>query len=198
MVGAVDSRRCMPTVVGSRVPKPSPIMGEGVDRQDAIARLRPARFWTLLAAAVLVASVAGTAHSGELPQDCVHPEVVLWGDGQHDDTEALNAWLRGRPAIWASDGSPVGNEIVGRTFRLSSAIYVNGGAERELRDFRLYWPERGEVVTGGTVRSSADPNTPPTSSGVTITGGDPGEGKPDDYPAAGAVAQDPAASCATS
>ena len=62
--------------------------------------------------------------------------VVLWGDGRHDDTAALNAWLRGHDAIWADTGEPVGAAIGGRSFRLSSAIYVQAGTGRVLRDFR--------------------------------------------------------------
>ena len=103
-------------------------------------------------------------------------EIVLWGDGRHDDTKALNAWLRGQPAIWGDSGEPVGAAIAGRRFRLSAAIYVPGGTGRSLEDFRLLWPERGEIVAGG----------------------DPGEGKPFETPAAAPSKPDPKASCAIS
>ena len=90
-------------------------------------------------------------------QDCTRVPVVLWGDGRHDDTAALNAWLRGQDAIWADTGAAVGAAIGGRSFRLSSAIYVQAGTGRILRDFRLEWPERREIVTGGTIAAGQIP-----------------------------------------
>src|SRR3954471_21745667 len=99
---------------------------------------------------------------------CIRIPVVLWGDGRHDDTAAMNAWLHGQDAIWADAGTPVGAAIGGRHFRLSSAIYVQAGTGRVLRDFRLEWPERGEIVTGGTIAAGGDPDVSPLQSGVTI------------------------------
>jgi hypothetical protein len=135
-------------------------------------------------AALLLAMTAclGLRPADAAPQDCVRVPVLLWGDGRHDDTAALNAWLRGRDAIWAEAGAPVGAAIGGRRFRLSSAIYVQAGTGRVLRDFRLEWPERGEIVTGGTIAAGDDPDAMPLQSGVTITRGDPGEGVPFDVP----------------
>ncbi|MGD9615401.1 MAG: hypothetical protein AB7H90_21060 [Alphaproteobacteria bacterium] len=150
-------------------------------------------------AALLAAAAYGAALAADAaPQDCIKVPVVLWGDGRHDDTAALNAWLRGRDAIWADTGDPVGAAIGGRRFRLSSAIYVHAGTGRVLRDFRMEWPERGEVVTGGTIAAGDDPDSPPLQSGVTITGGDPGEGVPFEIPddEAGQASRD--ASCAIS
>jgi hypothetical protein len=113
---------------------------------------------------------------------CAGGDIVLWGDGRHDDTAALNAWLRGDDLVWAETGEPVGEAITGRVFRLSSAIYVLGGTGRRLDSFRLVWPERGETVTGGSVLAGQDPDQPPIVSGVEIAGGDPGEGLPIDTP----------------
>jgi hypothetical protein len=123
---------------------------------------------------------------------CVRAENILWGDGRHDDTVALNAWLRGEDAIWADTGKSVGAMIADRSFRLSSAVYVIGGTGRSLRDFRLLFPERGEVVTGGAVRAGNDPDQPPLSTGVNIAGGDPGEGVAFDAPDPTPADRDPA------
>jgi hypothetical protein len=139
---------------------------------------RPHLVAALLAATACLAALPAPAAT----QDCTRVPVVLWGDGRHDDTAALNAWLRGRDAIWADGGNPVGAAISGRSFRLSSAIYVNAGTGRVLRDFRMEWPERGEIVTGGTIAAGHDPDAAPLQSGVTIIGGDPGEGVPFDVP----------------
>jgi hypothetical protein len=130
-------------------------------------------------------------------QNCVRAEIVLWGDGRHDDTAALNAWLRGENAIWGESGEPIGGSIAGRRFRLSAAIYVPGGSNRRLDDFRLLWPERGETVSGGTIASGGDPDDAPVVSGVSIVGGDGGEGKPFEAPDPITKAN-PEASCATS
>jgi hypothetical protein len=148
-------------------------------------------------AAALAATLALTAPCHAERQDCVQAEIVLWGDGRHDDTAALNAWLRGRPAIWAASGAPVGATIAGHSFRLSAALYAPGGSGRTLADFRLLWPERGEAVTGGTIRTGADAAAAPVVSGVAIVGGDAGEGKPLDLPDIAAT-RDDSASCATS
>jgi hypothetical protein len=133
------------------------------------------------------------AHAGD--DRCVRAQNILWGDGRHDDTVALNAWLRGEEAVWGDTGKSVGAAIAGHTFRLSSAIYVIGGTGRSLSDFRLLFPERGEVVTGGTVRAGGDANQPPVSSGVTITGGDSGEGIPFDAPDPKPVRAEDKAAC---
>jgi hypothetical protein len=120
-------------------------------------------------------------------QRCVRTENILWGDGRHDDAVALNGWLKGEDAVWAATGEPVGTAIAGHNFRLSAAIYVIGGTARTLENFRLLFPERGETVAGGTIRAGNDPDQPPVSTGVTIAGGDSGEGIPFE-------AQDPAPS----
>jgi hypothetical protein len=136
----------------------------------------------LVAALFAVAACVAVFPAWAATQDCTRAPVVLWGDGRHDDTAALNAWLRGRDAIWAVTGAAVGEAIEGRSFRLSSAIYVQAGTGRILRDFRLEWPERREIVTGGTIAAGHDPDAAPLQSGVTIAGGDPGEGVPFDVP----------------
>jgi len=140
----------------------------------------------------------GVAVAAEPAQHCARADLVLWGDGRHDDTFALNAWLRGEDAVWAFDGAPVGDTIAGHAFRLSSAIYITAGSGRVLRDFRLSWPERGETVSGKAVLSGTDPDKPPVSEGVHIVGGDSGEGVPFDAPDLTPGKADPQTSCAVS
>ena len=140
---------------------------------------------------------ATASASAAAPQDCVKADVILWGDGKHDDTSALNAWLRGHDAIWADSGRSAGDTISGRSFRLTAAIYVNAGSGRILHDFRLEWPERGETVSGGTILAGTDPDKEPVLSGVSVVGGDAGEGKPFDAPDQ-ASDRHGDASCATS
>jgi hypothetical protein len=153
----------------------------------------------------IVALLLAMTHSGWLaaaaaaaPQDCVKAEVILWGDGKHDDTAALSAWLRGANATWAITGQPVGARILGHSFRLSSAVYVTAGTGRQLDDFRLLFPERGEVVSGGTINAGDDPDKAPVLSGVTIHGGDSGEGVPFDQPDLHSGGRPNEASCAIS
>ena len=81
--------------------------------------------------AALVAFAPLSLRAAE-PQHCVSAEIVLWGDGRHDDSAALNAWLGGADAIWAESGEPVGAAIAGHSFRLSAAVFVTGGSGRRL------------------------------------------------------------------
>ena len=144
------------------------------------ALLNPSYAIVLLMFLLLAAAPLSPAEAEE--GRCVRTHNILWGDGRHDDTVALNAWLKGEDAVWGDSGKSVGAAIAGRSFRLSAAIYVVGGTGRSLSDFRLMFPERGEVVAGGTVRAGYDAGQPPVSSGITITGGDSGEGVPFDAP----------------
>jgi hypothetical protein len=137
------------------------------------------------------------AHAAE-PQHCVRADIVLWGDGRHDDSAALNAWFGGAAAIWAESGEPVGAAIAGRSFRLSAPLYVSGGTGRRLEDFRMLWPQRGEIVSGGSIVSGSDPAQAPIVSGVQIIGGDPGEGAAFDAPDPAPAGPDARASCAIS
>ena len=116
--------------------------------------------------------------AGSAPAKCT--PLLLWGDGRHDDTLALNAWFRGDDVLWAETGKAVGPAITGRTFRLSAAVYVSAGTDRSLERFRLTWPERGETVAGGAIRTGGEPAGEPVLTGVSIVGGDSGEGVPFD------------------
>jgi|SRR5579862_3015822 len=152
-------------------------------------------------AVILSVIVAGllqiTAQAAER-QHCVRAEIVLWGDGRHDDSAALTAWLRGAEAIWAASGEPVGAAIQGRSFRLTAAVFVPGGTGRRLDAFQFLWPERGEIVSGGSIVAGSDPDKAPIVSGVTISGGDSGEGVPFEMPDADPPGPGEQASCAIS
>ena len=142
------------------------------------------RHWAkLMAAAVLAMLVTLSAATAEEPSKCAAAPHLLWGDGEHDDTAALNAWLQGETVIWAQTHDAVGEAISDRTFLLSSAIYISSGTGRKLERFRMVWPERQETVSGGTIRSGDDPDQPPVAEGVTTIGADPDEGVPYEGPA---------------
>ena len=151
-------------------------------RKNLIRSLALGRRDCLVALVLAMTYLGWFGAANAAPQDCVKPEVILWGDGRHDDTAALSAWLRGAAATWAISGKPVGAHIVGHSFRLSTAVYVTAGTGRRLDDFRLLFPARREIVSGGTIVAGDDPNKPPEMSGVTIHGGDAGEGLPFDLP----------------
>jgi hypothetical protein len=137
------------------------------------------RHWAkVTAAAVLGMFVAWSAALADEPSKCAAAPHLLWGDGEHDDTAALNAWLQGETAIWAQTHDPVGEEISDRTFLLSSAIYISGGTGRKLERFRMIWPERKETVSGGAIVAGNDPDQPPIADGITKIGADPDEGVP--------------------
>jgi hypothetical protein len=132
------------------------------------------------------------------PQHCVRADIVLWGDGRHDDSAALNAWFRGADAIWAESGEPVGASIASHSFRLSAPVFVPAGTGRRLDAFRMLWPERGEIVSGGSIASGGDSDKAPLLSGIDIVGGDPGEAVPFDAPDIAPTNRDDQASCGIS
>lgn len=137
----------------------------------------------LLATALLVSAMWLSSAQAEEDAKCAAAPHVLWGDGEHDDTAALNAWFRGEIVIWAQSHEPVGAEIADRNFLLSSTIYISSGTGRKLERFRMVWPWRDEIVSGGTILSGNDPDKPPIAEGITKIGADPDEGVPYHGPA---------------
>jgi len=153
---------------------------------------------SLAIACILIVALALPPSLAAQPQRCVRADIVLWGDGRHDDSAALNAWFRGADAIWAASGEPVGAAIAGHSFRLSAPVFVPGGTGRRLDAFRMLWPERGEIISGGSIVSGSDAAKPPILSGVDIVGGDSGEGIPFEAPDAAPAGRNDQASCAIS
>lgn len=51
------------------------------------------------------------------------PQHVLYGDGKHDDTEALQAWFDGKDVYWAN-GRIVNNIIKYKEFRITDTLYI--------------------------------------------------------------------------
>ena len=136
----------------------------------------------LVAAILLAALVVLSSAKAQEQSKCSAAPHLLWGDGEHDDTAALNAWFRGETVIWAQTHDEVGAEITDRTFLLSSAVYVSSGAGRKLERFRMVWPERSEIVSGGTIMAGTDPDQQPVAENITKIGADPDEGIPYNTP----------------
>jgi hypothetical protein len=134
-----------------------------------------------LAAVVAVFAARGAVIAEEQSKCAVAPHV-LWGDGEHDDTAALNAWFRGETVFWAQTHQAVGSEIADHSFLLSSTVYIHGGTGRKMERFRMVWPWRNEVVTGGTIAAGNDPDGQPVAYGITKVNSDPDEGVPYDGP----------------
>jgi hypothetical protein len=130
--------------------------------------------------AVLIATVSPAG--AEDQSKCSAAPPVLWGDGEHDDTAALNAWFRGETVLWAQTHEAVSSEIADRSFLLSSTVYIHGGTGRKMERFRMVWPWRDEVVTGGTIAAGNDPDGEPVADGITTVNADPDEGVPYDGP----------------
>lgn len=130
-------------------------------------------------AALVFALFAGLAPAPAISHaGCRPTPLVLWGDGRHDDTAALNAWFRGERVVWAQTHQPVGAQIAGRTFLLSSTVYISGGTGLRLERFRMIWPWRNEIVSGGAIITGDDPKEEPRTEGITKIGADPDEGVP--------------------
>jgi hypothetical protein len=133
---------------------------------------------SLISCAIVILFAAVSAADAEERSSCVAAPPVLWGDGEHDDTAALNAWFRGDDVTWAQTHESVGAEIADQTFLLSSTIYVRGGTGLRLERFRMVWPWRHEVVAGGTIVTGNDSEKEPRTEGITMVGADPDEGVP--------------------
>src|SRR5262249_41479576 len=116
-------------------------------------------------AAVFLAALfaALSPAAAEDQSKCAAAPPVLWGDGEHDDTAALNAWFRGETVLWAQTHDTVGSGIADRSFLLSSTVYIPGGTGRKMERFRMFWPWRDEVVTGGTIAAGNDPDGEPVA-----------------------------------
>jgi hypothetical protein len=135
-----------------------------------------------VAATLLAAFLALSSAEAEEQSKCAAAPHVLWGDGEHDDTAALNAWFRGETVTWAQTHETVEAEIADRTFLLSSAVYISSGTGRKLERFRMVWPERQETVSGGMILAGNDPSQPPLAADITTVGADPDEGVPYETP----------------
>ena len=84
--------------------------------------------------------------------------------------------------VWAQTHEAVGSEIADRNFLLSSTVYIHSGTGRKMERFRMVWPHRSEVVTGGTIAAGNDPDGEPIADGITKVNADPDEGVPYDGP----------------
>src|SRR3974377_1005468 len=74
----------------------------------------------------LVAALITTSPAcAEDQSKCPAAPPVLWGDGEHDDTAALNAWFRGETVLWAQTHTEVGSEIADHNFLLSATVYIH-------------------------------------------------------------------------
>ena len=133
-------------------------------------------------AALLLALLAVSPAAAEERSECAAAPPVLWGDGEHDDTAALNAWFRGERVVWAQSHETVGSVIADRRFRLASTVYIHGGTNRKLERFQMLWPHRDEVVSGGTILTGSDPKQPPMVDNIAKVNADPDEGVPYDGP----------------
>jgi hypothetical protein len=136
-------------------------------------------------AAVIVALIllcGAPAWAGD-GSKCAPNGLVLWGDGLHDDTVALNAWFRGDGVVWAQTGARVGPEIGGDgtgpyIFRLTGPVYIPSGTGRRIERFAFVWPQRKERVSAAAILTGLDPAKPPVAIDLKKTGSQPGEGVP--------------------
>jgi hypothetical protein len=58
------------------------------------------------------------------------PTPVLYGDGKHDDTEALQAWFDGDRVVYSDGAVAGGPTLANREFLISGPITLRGNAER--------------------------------------------------------------------
>lgn len=129
-------------------------------------------------AALIAVFLAAPVPASAAGSRCAVAVLVLWGDGRHDDTRALNAWFRGEPVVWAQTGRTVGTRIAGHLFRLSSTVYMPSGTGRTLEDFAMLWPAQREHVSGGTIDTGNDPDRVDITRNLVKIGAAPDDGVP--------------------
>jgi hypothetical protein len=170
----------------------APDGGAAARRQDLVHLAAGPEMTRILAAVVAIALSAAPPWAAPAwaadESKCAVTGPVLWGDGEHDDTAALNAWFRGDRVVWARTGRPVGPQIGGsqsgeaglggRVFRLTGPVYIPSGTGRRIEQFEFVWPQRRERVSGGTIMAGADPAKPPVAANLVKIGTRPGEGVP--------------------
>ncbi len=86
------------------------------------AKLTRRRFFGVTAALALAAKWPPRL-TNPTPQFVNPVAPVLWGDGRHDDTIALNAWGAGRPVV-RPDGTPVGKVLRDLTCIITGAVTI--------------------------------------------------------------------------
>jgi hypothetical protein len=153
----------------------------------------------LITLLMLVAAPASAADGSK----CAPTGLALWGDGEHDDTVALNAWFRGDNVVWAESGRRVGAEIGGlragtHIFRLSGPVYIPSGTGRRIEHFEFIWPRRQEQISAAAILTGLDPAKPPVAIDLKKIGSRPGEGIPFKTPTPKPVKRDAATDCLVS
>src|SRR3954471_8007269 len=92
-----------------------PLQRHGQSGLTAMVPMLPIRRMRAFLISFIVACLgafAGPASAtAEEQSKCAAGPHLLWGDGEHDDTAALNAWFRGETVVWAQSHEPVGAEI---------------------------------------------------------------------------------------
>lgn len=96
-------------------------------------------------------AIAGIVVAGGLPGRSAGPHPVLYGDGVHDDTVALESWMNGQPVIHPN-GNPVDpHNLVGGTYDISRPVsVVSAGPTATLRDVTIR-AGNGEWLSGGMI-----------------------------------------------
>lgn len=70
---------------------------------------------------------------------------VLYGDGEHDDADALEAALNGEEAVW-SDLTPVGPSIEGKRFLIGRTITIREMKRSLINNYLFMTPEQRLAV----------------------------------------------------
>jgi hypothetical protein len=126
--------------------------------------------------AALIAAVFPAA--AEDQSKCSAAPPVLWGDGEHDDTAALNAWFRGETVLWAQTHDVVGSEIADHSTK--PTVYIHSGTGRKMERFRWFGASQRSCDRGR--RGGKRSRRRPVVDGITKVNADPDEGVPYDGP----------------
>lgn len=87
-----------------------------------------------LAACIATATAPAIVKASSLMQ--IQPQgLILWGDGIHDDTRAVQALMDGRLTVWTPTGLLVKDRVADQTFRITKALTIGVNRRKALLPF---------------------------------------------------------------
>lgn len=82
--------------------------------------------------------------------------IILYGDGVHDDTKALQALINGAAKVVRPDGTVHGRRLIGGAYRVTDTLQMGQARNFEMRDITLVADVKGVNQPGTYMAWRAD------------------------------------------
>lgn len=69
--------------------------------------------------------------------DEMQSSMILWGDGIHDDTRAMQAFLDGKPVVRADNGQRLSRYLTGGTYMVTNTLRLTKESDVQLANLSL-------------------------------------------------------------